>query len=104
MSIIMVGAIPTPLSFRTGTSLLPLVGLNSCFLPQAIPLAPPLTLFPPSDARIPKPASTLAQHIHDLHAEIHSTIATSNDNYKLSAYVHHKYTYFEVGDFVMTRV
>ena len=64
-----------------------------------------LDLIPlPPDARVSKPASTFAHHIHDLHAEIRSTIAMSNDSYKLSANVHRRDTYFEVGDFVMTCV
>jgi len=68
-----------------------------------VPLAPPRTLFL-FDARVSKPASTFAQHIHDSHDEIRSAIAMSNDSYKLSANVDREDTYFEMGDFVMTHV
>ena len=69
-----------------------------------IPISSSLTLFPSLLMPLSKPASTFAQHIHDSHAEIRSAIAMSNNSYKLSANVHGRDTYFEVGDFVMTRV
>ena len=58
----------------------------------------------PPNIRVSKPASTFAQHIHDLHAEICRKIAVSNDSYKLLANVHCRDTSFEVGDFLMACV
>ena len=55
----------------------------------------------PPDAGVSHPASTFAQHIHDLHAEIRRKIALSNDSYKHSADIHRRAANFEVGDFVM---
>ena len=51
----------------------------------------------PPDARVSQPASTFAQHIHDLHAEIRCKIALSSDSYKLSAGVCRKAVNFDVG-------
>ena len=50
------------------------------------------------------PASTFAQHIHDLHAEIRRKIALSNDSYKHSVDMHRRAANFELGDFVMARI
>jgi len=65
----------------------------------------PANLIPlPLDAHLSHPASTFAQHIHDLHAEIRRKIALSNDSYKYSADMHRRAANFEVGDFVMARI
>ena len=65
----------------------------------------PSDLIPlPPDVRVSQPASTCAQHIHDLYVEIRCKIAISNDTYKLSAYVHRKDISFEVGHFVTARI
>jgi len=62
---------------------------NGCSLHSSTDLIPL-----PLDARVSKPTSTFAQHIHDLHVEIHSANAVSNDSHKLSANVHRRDTYF----------
>jgi len=49
-------------------------------------------------------ASTVAPHIHDLHAEIRRQISLSNDSYKHSVDMHRRAANFEVGDFVMARI
>jgi len=61
-----------------------------------------LMLLPP-DAQVSQPASMLAPHVHDLHVEIQRKIASSDDNYKLSANVRCSVN-FEIGDFVMARI
>jgi len=63
-----------------------------------------MILFPSLNVLVSQPASAFAQHIHDLHAEIHRKIAMSNDSYKLSDDVRRKNISFEVGDFVMARI
>jgi len=65
----------------------------------------PADLIPlPPDARVSHPASTFAQHIHDLHAEIRRKIALSNDSYKHPADMHHRAVNFAVDEFVMARI
>ena len=61
-----------------------------------VPLPPHMCVF--------EPAKNFAKHIHDLHAEIRRKIFLSNEKYKLTANVHHRYKEFNVGEYVMIRI
>ena len=54
--------------------------------------------------RVFEPVENFAKHIHDLHAKIRRNIFLSNEEYKLTADVHHKYKEFNVGEYVMVRI
>ena len=58
----------------------------------------------PPHMRVFEPTENFAKHIHDLHAEIRRKIFLSNEEYKLSTNVHHRYKEFNVGEYVMVRI
>ena len=55
----------------------------------------------PPHMRVFEPAENFAKHIHDLHAEIRRKIFLSNEEYKSTDDVHHRYKEFNVGEYVM---
>ena len=58
----------------------------------------------PPHMRVFEPAENFSKHIHDLHAEIRRKIFLSNEEYKLTVDVHHRYKEFNVGEYVMVRI
>ncbi|XP_054809675.1 uncharacterized protein LOC129311378 [Prosopis cineraria] len=65
----------------------------------------PIDLLPiPLTFHISESAKSFANRLHDLHAEIRRKLATSNDQYKLSANTHRRFQSFEIGDYVMARI
>ena len=58
----------------------------------------------PPHMRVFELIENFAKHIHDLHAEIRRNIFLSNEEYKLTANVHHRYKEFSVGEYVMVRI
>ena len=58
----------------------------------------------PPHMRVFEPVENFAKHIHDLHAEIRRNIFLSNEEYKLTVDVHHRYKEFNVGEYVMVHI
>ena len=53
---------------------------------------------------VSEPVKNFAKHIHELHVEIRRKISLSNDEYKLTSDVHHRFKEFNIGEYVMVHI